>query len=98
MPYDKKTASEAGSKSSRAGIPNKVTAKTKEAFQLIMDGNIERFQEWVDSVAETDPKGAFEMMMRLAEYITPKLQRKEHRVEIEEPKQFTIIEDGYKGK
>lgn len=63
-----------------AGIPNKATAKAREAIATFVDGNSERLQEWLDQIAMDDrygPKTAFDCFMAVAEYHVPKLARQE---------------------
>lgn len=72
------------------GASNRVTNETREAFNLLIENNLDKLQEWLDTIAENDPKAAFDIVLKLAEYVIPKLQRQEHRVEFDEPKQFTV--------
>ena len=57
--------------------PNKVTAKAREVIQELLDGTAPRLQAWLDSVAETDPKGALQSFTALLEFGVPKLARTE---------------------
>jgi len=63
-----------------AGVPNKATAKAREAFANFVDANSERMQEWLEAIA-TDPKHgpkvAFDCLMAVSEYHVPKLARTE---------------------
>lgn len=61
----------------RKGIPNKVTAKAREAITELLDNNAHRVIEWLDIVAETDPKGALQAFTALLEFGVPKLARTE---------------------
>lgn len=62
------------------GVPNKATAKAREAFANFVDANSERMQEWLEAIA-TDPKHgpkvAFDCLMAVSEYHVPKLARTE---------------------
>ena len=63
-----------------AGVPNKSTAKAREAFAAFVDGNSERMQEWIEQIAadpKHDPKVAFDCLMAVSEYHVPKLARTE---------------------
>jgi hypothetical protein len=63
---------------SRKGIPNKATSKAREAIAQFVEGNIDKLQNWIDAIAETDgPKEAFTCLMKVLEYHVPKLQRSE---------------------
>lgn len=58
----------------QAGTPNKVTAQAREAFQLLLDANVAKLQEWIDATAKTDPSRAFDMVMDVASHVVPKLK------------------------
>jgi hypothetical protein len=60
-----------------AGTPNKASAQAREAIALFVDGNAYRLQEWLDRIAEEDPKRAFELFQSVIEYHVPKLGRTE---------------------
>ncbi len=65
---------------SRAGSPNKATARARDAIAAFVDNNAERLQGWLDEIATEDgPKAAFECFKDLLEYHVPKLARHEHQ-------------------
>lgn len=66
------------------GVQNKVTKETREAFRTLVENNTDKFQGWLDKVAEKNPAKAFELVMNLSEFILPKLSRTEVKAEIEE--------------
>lgn len=53
--------------------PNKATKEIKEAFALLLSNNLDEMAEWLQSVAESDPKAAMELMIKLSERFVPKL-------------------------
>lgn len=59
------------------GAGNKVTNKIKVAYQMLMEDNLENMTEWLGEVAERNPKEAMELMLKLSEYVIPKLARQE---------------------
>ena len=59
------------------GAGNKVTTKIKEAYQKLVEGNLENMTEWLGEVAADDPKEAMMLMLKLSEYVIPKLARQE---------------------
>lgn len=65
------------------GVQNKVTKETREAFKEFVEDNQEKFQGWIDRVAETNPAKAIELVSNLAEYVLPKLSRTEIQGEVE---------------
>lgn len=75
-------ASELGSKSSRKGIPNKTTAETREAFSLLVSGNLPKIQEMIDRVAKEDPARAVELILKAAQFVLPRLQAVELKAQV----------------
>jgi hypothetical protein len=62
------------------GVPNKSTAKAREAFALFVESNSERMQEWLEEIASDPkhgPKAAFDLLLAVSEYHIPKLARTE---------------------
>jgi hypothetical protein len=59
------------------GAGNKVTNKIKQAYQQLVEGNLENMTEWLGEVAADDPKEAMMLMLKLSEYVIPKLARQE---------------------
>lgn len=59
------------------GTPNKATAEAREAFKKLLDKNTPQMQKWLDQVAMEDPAKAMDLVLKLAEYVLPKLQRQE---------------------
>lgn len=62
---------------SRQGIPNKATQDVRAAIALIAQRNIERFEGWINQVAEQDPAKAADLYLKAIEYHIPKLARTE---------------------
>lgn len=61
-----------------AGVPNKATANAREAFARLVDGNVERVQDWLDQIAVADgPRAALQCFLDMAEFHVPKLARTE---------------------
>ena len=59
------------------GLPNKSTARAREAIAKFVDDNADRLVGWLDRIAEDNPKAAFEAYMSVVEYHIPKLARSE---------------------
>ncbi|QDP46507.1 MAG: hypothetical protein GOVbin4342_32 [Prokaryotic dsDNA virus sp.] len=79
---NKGAASEAGKKGSRKGVPNKTTKEIRDSFQMFVENNVSKFQEWIDEVGKTNPAKAIELVANLGEYILPKLSRTEIEADI----------------
>lgn len=56
------------------GTPNATNAAVRDAFALLLEGNVERLQACIDEVATKDPHKAFGMVMGLAAYVVPKVK------------------------
>lgn len=67
---------------SRKGVPNKTTAEIRNAFQLLIEDNLDNMKVWLSDVAQEDPERALEIMLKMAEYIVPKLSRTEVKADI----------------
>jgi hypothetical protein len=65
-----------------AGIANKSTNKIREAFQKLIEENLQNMTIWLTQVAADDPKGALDLLNKMAEYTTPKLARVENSHEV----------------
>jgi len=66
------------------GAVNKTSNKIREAFQKLIEDNLENMTTWLMQVAADDPKAALDIMSKLGEYTTPKLARVETKHEIDE--------------
>jgi hypothetical protein len=59
------------------GSKNKQTSAIRTAYQNLVEMNLESMSRWIAEVAAEDPKGAVELMIKLSEYVIPKLARTE---------------------
>ncbi len=59
------------------GVPNKQTKEIREAYQRLTENNLDNMTTWLSQVAGEDPAKALDIMLRLSEYIIPKLARQE---------------------
>lgn len=57
------------------GVPNKATSVAREMFAELLEANADKAQGWLDQVAADDPKGALDLLIKLGEYVVPKLSR-----------------------
>ena len=57
------------------GVPNRVTTESREVFRRLVDGCLPELERWMAKTAKTDPGKAVELLLRLAEWVVPKLAR-----------------------
>ena len=61
----------------KPGTKNKTTKHIREAYQKLTEDNLENMSIWISQIAAEDPAKAMDTMIRLSEYILPKLARTE---------------------
>ena len=59
------------------GSKNKATKHIREAYQKLTEDNLDNMSLWLAQIAADDPAKAMDTMIRLSEYILPKLARTE---------------------
>lgn len=59
------------------GVPNKATAEAREALRMLVTTNLPKMQEWLNSVALDDPARAIDLVLKMSEFVLPKLARQE---------------------
>lgn len=59
------------------GATNKVTRDIRSAYQQLVEFNLENMSLWLADIAADNPEKAFELMIKLSEYVIPKMQRTE---------------------
>ena len=59
------------------GSKNKNTEAIRQAYQKLTEDNLENMSLWLTDIAGDDPAKAMDLMLKLSEYIIPKLQRQE---------------------
>jgi citrate lyase gamma subunit len=70
-------------KGRKAGVPNKVTQEFRETIRQLLENNADNVNVWLTQVAlgdddnKADPKGALDLLAKLAEFAAPKLARTE---------------------
>jgi len=57
----------------KPGTLNGTTKQVKEAFALLLEGNLDNMTGWLQNIAIEDPTKAFDLMIRLSERFVPKL-------------------------
>jgi DNA phosphorothioation-dependent restriction protein DptG len=64
-------------KGRKSGAKNKVHTDIKEAFQSLIESNLSNIETWLNEVASKDPAKALDMLLRLSEFILPKMKATE---------------------
>lgn len=59
------------------GSKNVATGLIRSAYQQLTENNVENMTVWLQRIAEDDPKTAFELMLKMSEFIIPKIARTE---------------------
>jgi len=61
----------------KRGTPNKVTQSAREVFAAFLEHNAPKAQKWIDRVSVRNPGKALDVLVKLADFFMPKLQRVE---------------------
>ena len=56
------------------GAKDKVQTDIKQAFQSLVEGNLSNVEKWLNEVATDNPAKALDFMLRLSEFILPKIK------------------------
>lgn len=56
------------------GTPNKTTADIRNNVQFLIESNLPKMQKWIDATAEENPSKAIDIMIKLTDYVLPKLK------------------------
>jgi len=59
------------------GSPNRSAKELREAYKNLVDNNIDNMTQWLEQVAAESPEKAMDMMLKLSEYVLPKMSRQE---------------------
>jgi hypothetical protein len=59
------------------GAKNKSTEAIRQAYQKLTEDNLENMSLWLAQIAADNPEKALDMMIKLSEYVIPKLARTE---------------------
>lgn len=59
------------------GSGNRNSAAIKQAYQDLLENNLEEMSGWLQELASQDKGRALDYMLKLSEYILPKLSRQE---------------------
>ena len=60
------------------GTPNKVTKEIRESYQLLIEKSLDRLES---DLMELTPKERIEVLIKLSEYVIPKLNKIESNID-----------------
>lgn len=66
------------------GSPNTDTSLVKEAYSQIINSNLENVNDWIEEVGRANPFQAIRVILKMSDYIIPKLSRVSHIQEVKE--------------
>lgn len=61
----------------RKGAVDKDTRRIREAYQLLLENNLDNLTMWLEEIGEQSPEKAFNIIVKMSEYFLPKLARQE---------------------
>ena len=74
------------------GTQNKEAKAIREAFSKLLENKMPEVETWIDEVREHDPAKAMELILKMSEYILPKLKAVETTFNTEDGVQSIKIE------
>jgi hypothetical protein len=77
-------------KGRRKGVPNKATRDVRAMFTHFVEAKAERVAALWERIAEEDPAKALDLLVRLAEFVVPKLARTELAGDAAAPLNFML--------
>lgn len=73
------------------GTPNRTTKEVRQQFEHLLNNNIDKLQSLFDKVAEENPTKAIELILKVSEFVLPKMKAVEvSTMETPEPQELTI--------
>lgn len=59
------------------GVPNKISSEIREVYKELIENNLCNIDVWLEKVANDNPDKALSFIMKLSEYVIPRLQSTE---------------------
>lgn len=66
------------------GSPNTDTSLVKEAYSQIINSNLENVNDWIEEVGNSNPFQAIMIILKMSDYVLPKLSRVKQIREVKE--------------
>ncbi len=74
------------------GASNKEAKVIREKFAQLLENKMPEVEAWLDEIREADPSKGFELMLKMMEYVMPKLKAVENSFSTEDGIQSIKIE------
>lgn len=58
----------------KKGVTNKQTVEIRDAYKMLVEGNLEHLDNWIKEIADENPKEAIAILLKLSEFVVPKLK------------------------
>ncbi len=72
------------------GSPNRTTKEVRQQFEHLLNNNVDKLQNLFDKVAEENPTKAIELILKVSEFVLPKLKAVE-TIDTQEEQQELVI-------
>ena len=59
------------------GTPNRQTQEIREAYKQLIEMNLDNMSKWISTIAEDSPEKAVDLIVKLSDFVIPKLNRTE---------------------
>ena len=66
------------------GASNTDTSLVKEVYIQIINSNLENVNDWIEEVGRTNPLQAIKLILKMSDYVLPKLSRVRQIQEVKE--------------
>lgn len=75
----------------KKGTPNKATKDIRDVYSKLLKDNQNQLQTLFDEVAKKNPQKALELILKVSEFVIPKLKATEVTLQSEEQRQPLVV-------
>jgi len=58
----------------KQGTPNKMTVEIRDIYKKLIEKNLSNIEDWLQVVSKENPEKALNILIKLSEFVIPKLQ------------------------